>query len=125
MHEPPRSYWLRKFRVALGGLLWAMRTEVNFRIHLPLAVAVVAAAAWLGASPIEWCVLVLCVTIVLAAETFNTALEHLARAITRETNEQVRRALDAAAGAVLVASIGAALTGSIIFATRLAQWLGW
>jgi diacylglycerol kinase len=125
MHEPLRQSWLIKFRVAARGALFAMREQANFKIHLVLAIAVVAAAALLGASLIEWCVLMLCIAIVLSAEAFNTALEHLARAVTREHNAEIRQALDAAAGAVLIAAIGAAATGAVIFINRLTQLLGW
>jgi diacylglycerol kinase len=89
-----------------------------------MAVAVVAAAAALGASLVEWCILILCVAVVLAAELFNTALEHLGRAVTDQENEHVRDALDTAAGAVLVAAVGAAVVGSVIFAHRLAAAAG-
>jgi diacylglycerol kinase len=123
--NPLRANWPNKFRVAVRGALLAIRAQVNFKIHLALAIAVVAAGAWLGVSLIEWCVLALCLATVLSAECFNTSLEHLARAITREHNEEIRDALDVAAGAVLIAAIGAALVGAAIFVNRLAQWPGW
>jgi diacylglycerol kinase len=117
--------WRDKFRWAARGLLLAMRWERNFRVHLAAAVAVVVAGIGLRVGLIEWCVLGLCITVVLAAETFNTALEHLARAVTQDHSEQVRDALDASGGAVLVASIGAALVGIAIFVNRLATLFNW
>jgi diacylglycerol kinase len=79
-----------------------------------MAAAVVVAAAAVRASLVEWGLLVLCIAVVLAAEMFNTALEHLGRAITREENADIREALDMAAGAVLVVSIGAAVVGVLV-----------
>jgi len=119
----PRLSWARKFYLAARGVAWAFRTQVNFRVHLALAVAVVAAAAVLQCNLVEWCVLVLCITTVLAAETFNTALEHLARAVTREQHEEIRNALDTAAGAVLLTAVGAATVGAAILGHRLLEWL--
>ncbi len=119
-----RLSWARKFQLAARGVVWAFRTQVNFRVHLALAVAVIAAAAYLQCSLVEWCVLALCIMTVLAAETFNTALEHLARAVTREHNEEIRNALDTAAGAVLLTAVGAASVGAAILGCRLMEWLG-
>jgi diacylglycerol kinase len=102
-----------------------VRTQSNFAIHLATAAAVVLAAALLDATVIEWCVLIVCIAIVLAAELFNTAIEHMARAITREHNEEIRDALDVSAGAVLVAATGAAITGAVVFIHRLGLRLEW
>ena len=119
-----RLSWARKFQLAARGVVWAFRTQVNFRVHLALAVAVIAAAAYLQCSLVEWCVLALCIMTVLAAETFNTALEHLARAVTREQHEEIRNALDTAAGAVLLTALGAATVGAVVLGNRLFEWLG-
>ena len=73
----------------------------------------------------EWCVLVLCIAVVLAAELFNCALERMGRAITRDYDEQLRDALDMAAAAVLVAALGAAVVGTLILGFRLGVYLGW
>lgn len=123
--DPRHNAWRDKFRWAARGLVQAMRSERNFRVHLAMAVAVVVAAAVLRASLVEWCVLALCITVVLAAEVFNTALEHLARAVTQDHSDQVRDALDTSGGAVLMAAIGAAVVGGGILLYRLCALLGW
>ena len=71
------------------------------------------------ASQGEWCLLILCIATVLTAEMFNTAIEHLARAITPDRHDELRDALDTSSGAVLLASLGAATVGTWIFAARL------
>jgi diacylglycerol kinase len=113
--------WPRKFALAGRGIARAIRGERNFAVHLVAALAVVAAAAALGASRLEWCILIVCMAVVLAAELFNTAIEHLARAITAEENDEIRDALDIASGAVLIASIGAAVVGALILFVALFQ----
>ena len=123
--DPRRNAWRDKFRWAARGLVRAIRSERNFRVHLAAAVAVVVAAAALRVSLVEWCVLGLCITVVLAAEMFNTALEYLARAITQDHSEQVRDALDTSGGAVLLAAIGAAVVGGGILLYRLGTLLAW
>ena len=73
----------------------------------------------------RWCIYILCVTVVLAAELFNTAIERLARAVTREEHPEIRDALDIAAGAVLMTSIGAGIVGVLMigwpFVAQLAR----
>ena len=58
-------------------------------------------------------------TIVLAAEMFNSALEAMARAIDTQYNRDLGDALDIASAAVLVCAVGAAAVGLIVFLHRL------
>lgn len=118
--------WTTKYRYAARGVMSALRSQrSSFAVHLVVALAVVVAAIVLGVSLIEWCVLILCVAAVMIAELFNTALEHLARAVTREHDEEIRDALDTSSGAVLLVAIGAAIAGSLIFMHRLGVMLAW
>jgi diacylglycerol kinase (ATP) len=61
---------------------------------------------------------------VLAAETFNSALEMLAKALDRGPDERVRDALDMASGAVLVAVGTAIVVGILLFGPRLVALVG-
>lgn len=81
----------------------------NFRLMVCAAGYVV----WFGwtvhLSPAEWGIELLCCGLVLALEGMNTALEQLCDRVTRAQDEYIRRAKDCAAGAVLLASVCAAL----------------
>jgi diacylglycerol kinase len=111
--------WTNKFRCSLRGLWVALSRQGSFYVHVVAAVAVIGLAAWLGPTLVEWLLLVLCITAVFAAELFNTALEHLAKAVTREEHPEVRDALDVASGAVLAVSVGAAVVGAAVLAPML------
>ncbi|HEX7622648.1 MAG TPA: diacylglycerol kinase family protein [Anaeromyxobacteraceae bacterium] len=114
------------FRHALRGLVEVAARERNMRIHLfaGMAVGVVGSevplplAAQLG--------LFLCVTLVLAGEALNSALEALVDLHTAEFRHEARRVKDAAAGAVLALSAGAVLSSAVIVAWSgtgfLAAW---
>ena len=102
-----------------------MRGQRSFYVHFFMAAAVIAVAANVGATTIEWCLLALCITLVLTAEMFNSALEHLAKAVDREQNRELGMALDIGSAAVLVASLGAAVIGVMILGVRLGALLGW
>jgi len=121
-HHSHRS-WVRKFADAFRGLALGVRGQSSFFVHFFVAAAVVLAAAVLRVDHVEWCLLLMCIAGVLTAEMFNSALERLARAITDELHPDVGAALDIGSAAVLVASIGAAVVGVIVFAGRLVALL--
>ncbi|MFN9368999.1 MAG: diacylglycerol kinase, partial [Planctomycetia bacterium] len=77
------------------------------------------AAAWLRVSPAEWCLIVLAIGGVLAAEVFNSALEMLARALDSGPDERIRDALDMASGGVFVTVAAAVIVGLVVFLPRL------
>lgn len=112
--QPHRTSWLRKFACAFRGIAIGIREQNSFYVHIPVAAGVVAAAWWLGVSRVEWCLLVLCIGAVVASEMFNSAIEHLAKAITRDENPHLRDALDAASGAVLIAAMTATGVGILV-----------
>ncbi|MBX7164849.1 MAG: diacylglycerol kinase family protein [Pirellulales bacterium] len=116
---PDREHWRRKFGHAFRGVKTAFRGQSSFFVHYFFAAAVVAAAVVLQVSLVEASVLLLCIAGVLVAEMFNTALEHLAKAVTEEYHPAVKAALDVGSGGVLMAAVGAVLVGLLIFGPRL------
>ncbi len=56
---------------------------------------------------------------VWTAEGINTALERLADAVTTDHHQLIGQAKDAAAGAVLIAAIGAATIGLLVMGPHL------
>lgn len=121
-HSPKRS-WLQKFGHAFHGIRLGVRGQHSFAVHTVVGLLVFLAAIVLGADRIEWCILLLCITVVLTAEMFNSALEQLAKAIDRSENRFIADALDIGSAAVLTAAIGASIVGSIVFLVRLAAWV--
>ena len=110
---------------AFRGVLAAVRLDQSFAEHLVCAGLVIAAGIVLRVNLLEGCLLALCITAVIAAEMFNTAIEQLAKAVHPDPSPLVGTSLDIAAGGVLITSIGAALVGSVIFSYRLGILLGW
>lgn len=106
--------WTHKFACAARGITVGIRGQNSFYVHLPAALIVIAVGMWLNVSHAEWLALLLCITVVLAAELFNSSIEYLARAVTREEHPEIRDALDVASGAVLTTAIGASVVGVVV-----------
>ena len=122
--QSPRT-WLAKFGDAFRGTARAVASQSSFAVHLPVAVLAVAVAAFLGMSPTEWCLIALAIGMVLAAEVLNTAIEFLAKAVTREYDANVRDALDVASAGVFMTVITAVVVGAILLGNRAGSLLGW
>src|SRR5262245_38131622 len=120
----PRRSWRAKFRAAFRGMKLGVRGHSSFSIHFFFTALVIAAAVVLRCGPLEWCILLGCIGLVLIAELFNSAVETLFRGLDEATKARAWPALDIAAGAVLLASIAAALIGSIVFLRQLGLLFG-
>jgi len=114
-----------KFQNAFRGIALGVRGESSFYVQITAALAVVALGWLLRMTRLEWGLLVLCITSVLVAEMFNSALETLAKAVDTRYNPQVGKSLDISSAAVLLSSAGAAIVGTMLFAYRLGIALGW
>lgn len=104
---------------AFNGIISALETQVNLKIHFLVAVSALILGFYLGITPTEYLVLILTIGTVIVAEMGNTSIEHLADAVTLKQNEHIRRAKDVAAGSVLLTAIFAILVGCIIFIPKL------
>ncbi len=108
------------FRFAATGIVQAFQSERNIRIHLAAAVLAAVFSCVLGLSRLEKAAVALAAALVIAAEMINTALEHLVDMATQDYHPLAAKAKNMAAGAVLVAAVGAAIVGIVIFGPRLA-----
>ena len=110
---------IRSFKYAFRGIGFMLRSQHNAWLHA-LATLLVVGAGWhFQLSRMEWNWLVLAIVAVWSAEAFNTAFEFLADATVPTYHPLIGKAKDVAAGAVLIAAIGAALIGVSIFGPHL------
>ena len=118
--EPFRlTTWQQKFVVAGRGIKIAVVQEKSFVFHFAVTAAVLVAGVALGISRWEWCIIVLAIMAGLSTELLNTSIEHLAKAITRETDPHIRDALDIASGAVTLIALGATVLGLLVIGNAL------
>jgi diacylglycerol kinase (ATP) len=109
---------LRSFRHAFRGIDW-LASEPNARIHAVAALCALAVSAVVRLSAPEWALIVLAIALVFATEALNTALERLADAAVPNEHPLIAAAKDLGAGAVLLASLGAAVVGVLVLGPHL------
>jgi diacylglycerol kinase (ATP) len=107
-------FW-RSFNHAFAGIMYAARTQPNMRAHLIIALLVLLASLLLRLERNYVIELVIIIAIVLALELLNTAIEAIVDLLTVNNHPLAKTAKDAAAGAVLVASIAAVVVGYLVF----------
>lgn len=115
--------FVKGFGFALKGLLYALATQLNFKIHCLMAVAVVATGLIIGLSTSEWLWIALAMVLVLMAELFNTAIEELVNLVSPNFSPQAGLVKDLAAGAVLVVAVFAFIVGILVFGPKLWQYV--
>ncbi len=105
----------RSFSFAFAGLRELLFTEHNMWIHTLATIVVVAAGQWRGLSTGQWSFITLAIALVWMAEGFNTAIERLCNAVSREQHPIIKQVKDISAAAVLIAALAAAIIGLLVF----------
>ncbi|MGG3311489.1 diacylglycerol kinase family protein [Paenibacillus sp. FSL W8-0187] len=121
--KPHRQSLYRAFGCAIRGILTAVQTERNMKIHIAAALIVFIAAALLQLDRMSWLFLLLAIALVFIAELVNTAVEAIIDLISPEEHVLARVAKDTAAGAALVAAVFAVVIGILVFYEPLWEWI--
>ena len=107
---------------AITGVLTAFKEERNMRKHVVSAILAALTGLVFRISAIEWLFLLLAIFLVIILEIINSAIENVVDlASGYHFSMLAKNAKDMAAGAVLVASGYAVLTGLIIFIPKIWQ----
>jgi len=112
----------KSFQYAFKGIFILFKEETNARIHLLVTTITILAGWMLKISITEWCFVTLCITLVMVAEAFNTAIENLTDLVSPDFHALAGKTKDLAAGAVLILSIGSVIIGLIIFLPKIAKF---
>jgi diacylglycerol kinase (ATP) len=106
---------IRSVKFALRGIRTMVISQHNAWIHAAATIIVVAAGFGVGLSAPEWTWIVLAIGAVWTAEALNTAFEFLTDVASPDFHPLAEKAKDVAAGAVLLAAIGAVIIGALVF----------
>jgi diacylglycerol kinase (ATP) len=110
---------LWSFDYAIRGIIYALRTQRNMRLHLAAAAVVFVMALVFRVTGLELIALVFAVAFVIVAELANTAIEAAVDLATEGYDPMAAIAKDVAAGAVLIAALTAVAVGFVVFFGRV------
>jgi len=115
---------VHSFRCAGTGVAAAFSSQRSLRIQVVIGLLVIVCGLLLGLTLLEWALLALTISMVLAVEVLNTAIEAAVDLVCPSLTERVRFAKDVAAGATLIAALGSVAVGVIVFLPRILLVLG-
>ncbi len=107
------------FRNAFNGLIWVIKTQPNYRVHLALSTLAVCAGIYYQIDNNQWLIIGLLIVVGLVIETINTAIEATTDAITDRWREEIKIAKDASAAAMLIFAVGAVIISGAIFIPKI------
>ena len=114
---------VNSFKYAINGIRLLFQTQVNGKFHIFFGTFVIGAGFFFKISLTEWCIVILAISMVIATEAVNTAIENLTDLVSPDYHKLAGQAKDVAAGGVLVCGIGTGIIGFIIFLPKVLEWL--
>jgi diacylglycerol kinase (ATP) len=106
---------IKAFSYAFSGIAQSFGAEAHLKLHAVIALMVIAAGFFFNVTKIEWFMLVLCISLVIAFEMLNSALEKLCDLVMPDQHPKIKYIKDVAAGAVLIVCLFALIVGGIVF----------
>jgi len=116
--SPSGKRFIKSFSDAAKGIVYLFKSQYNARIELIIAFLVIIAGILFRINLSEWLIIFVCIALVLGLEGINTAIEVLTNKVHPGFDTEIGKVKDIAAGAMLIASIVAAVIGFIIFVPR-------
>ena len=104
---------------ACSGLIWALKTQPNYKIHLVLSLVAIGGGFYYRISYQEFLVIILLITVGLVIETINTGIESTTDAIDTRWREDIKIAKDVSAAAMLIFALGSIVIALIIFIPKI------
>lgn len=112
--------FIDNFNNAINGLIGAVRSEKNIKVHLAAAIIVAILTLILDFTKVELAILSICVVMVFVTEFINTAIEEIVDLQTQGRYSKVAKVVkDIAAGAVFVTAINAVLVGYLLIYDKI------
>ena len=118
-------YMIRKhtisFKHAFDGLIVALSTQPNYRIHLFLSLLSIGGGVLFHIRYEEFLIIGVLITVGLVIETINTAIEETCDAIDEAIRPDIKIAKDTGAAAMLIFALGSSILAGIIFIPHIIQ----
>ncbi len=106
---------MKRFNYALNGLKTLLIKDQKFSLHIYASIIAIVFGFIFHINRLEWLFILLAISLVLAFEAINTAVEYVVDLVTSEYHDYAKYAKDIAAFSVMIVSILALLIGLIVF----------
>lgn len=114
---------IQAFKFAGAGIANTVKQERNIKIEIGIASLALVLGFVLALQPLEWVAVIVLITLVLALELTNSALESMIDLVNPEQHPLAKYSKDAMAAAVLIAAFCSLVCGCIIFiSAALRMW---
>ena len=104
------------------GIVYAFKEESAFRQELTLLALLTPIALWIPVSPVEKCILITSLLLVLVVELLNSSVEAAIDRISFDHHDLSKRAKDFGSAAVMLAPLIAALLWATICLPLVINW---
>lgn len=121
--EKKNKKLINSFKCAIQGIIQAMKTERNVKIHITIMILVIISGIVFKIAKQEWITCIILFGLVISLELVNSAIETTVDIAMPEINEKAKKAKDIAAGAVLVSAISSAIIGLTIFIPKIIEFI--
>ena len=113
--------FLDSIKCAVKGMKYAFKTEKNFKYYFFIALFFLILNILLKSTKLDYILYIIVTSGVLMAELANTAIEHVANAISGEYNEEIRLAKDIGSGIVLMQGFAFFIVEGRVFITKFVE----
>ena len=104
---------------SIKGAFYLIKTEHSIQAQLFIALLFVIVGCYLDLSNTEWLFVLLAISLVLTAESLNSAIEKVADFIHPDYNKKIGLIKDVSAGAVLFAALFALAVLCLVYIPKL------
>ncbi len=120
MSKYSEKSFIKSFGYAIHGIRLALKSQKNFRRQIVLGFIAVFASFILHFTLIEFCILIMLITMVLICELFNSVVEFMLDSVFKNKySKLVGMSKDMAAGAVCLASLCSLFIGILLFSNKI------
>lgn len=115
--------FFKSFGYSIDGLKYAYKYEQSMFIHITMLCFVIIFGLILRISKTEWIICIILCGLVIATELINTSIEAVVDLTCPKIHPLAKIAKDTASAAVFVFAITAAISGVIIFAPKIIDFI--
>lgn len=120
-----RKTLVQSFNWAIEGLVFALKTQRNLKVHFAFAALALTASLLFDLTKLEIIAVLFAISLVIVAELFNTAVEVAVDLATNGDEHSLAKiAKDVSAGAVLIAALNSIFIGFLVFFKKFYPFTG-